>query len=69
MTVGLPIFCSNVEPMPDFKEEAGVLVDIDDEAVFLYRVQSLMVNIEERDQVSQNAQTNAEKYQLTKTEN
>jgi glycosyltransferase involved in cell wall biosynthesis len=67
MAAGLPIVCSNVAPMPDFLEEAGVLVDIDDEPGFLYRFQSLIENREQRVKLSQIAQTNAVKYQWSKT--
>lgn len=67
MAAGLPIVCSNVAPMPDFLEEAGVLVDIDDESGFLYRFQSLIENREQRVKISHIAQTNALKYQWSKT--
>jgi len=53
--------------MPDFLEEAGVLVDIDDESGFLYRFQSLIENREQRVKISHIAQTNALKYQWSKT--
>lgn len=67
MAAGLPIVCSNIAPMPDFLEEAGVLVDIDDEPGFLYRFQSLIENREQRVKLSQIAQTNAVKYEWSKT--
>jgi glycosyltransferase involved in cell wall biosynthesis len=67
MAAGLPIVCSNVAPMPDFLEGAGLLVDIEDETDFSIKLQSLIQNREYRTKLSQIAQINAVKYQWSKT--
>ena len=67
MAAGLPIVCSNVAPMPDFLEGAGLLADIEDETDFSIKLQSLIQNREYRTKLSQIAQTNAVKYQWSKT--
>jgi len=67
MAAGLPIICSNAVPMPDFLEGAGLLADIEDETEFSIKLQSLIQNKEYRTKLSKIAQTNAVKYQWSKT--
>jgi glycosyltransferase involved in cell wall biosynthesis len=63
MAAGLPILCSNIAPMPDFIEDAGLLADIKDEHDILSKLQSLIENSEYRFELSKIAQANALKYQ------
>jgi len=67
MAAGLPILCSNIAPMPDFIEDAGLMADIKDENDFLFKLQSLIGNREYRSDLSEIAQVNALKYQWNTT--
>lgn len=67
MAAGLPIVCSNTTPMPDFLQDGGVLVDIENQNDFLYKLQVLIENREHRLYVSNAARAFSKQYQWSKT--